>query len=150
MMFVGMLQFELLVRSSTSLKDKRRVVKSLKDRLHREHLCAVAEVDATEHQRLAVVGVSVVSGSATRASAVLDSIASKLSSVRDGEVGALTRMVCSMESLRPNEVDEFGDPVLPVGEAASLEAELLARGNAAATEADRAELGGGGDERGAA
>ena len=43
-MVVGILQFELLVPGATSLKDKRRVVKSVKDRLHREHLVSVAEV----------------------------------------------------------------------------------------------------------
>ncbi len=41
--FVGILQFELLIRQRRSLKDKRRVVRSVRDRLHREHLVSVAE-----------------------------------------------------------------------------------------------------------
>ena len=127
-MFVGVLQAELLVRSSESLKDKRRVVKSVKDRLHREHLCAVAEVDATEHHRLAVIGVSVVSAAAKRCDEVLSAIETKLAGERDAELGATTRFVTQMQSLRVSEVDEFGDPKLPEGEAASLEAELLRRG----------------------
>ncbi len=131
-MFVGLLQAELLVRSSDSLKDKRRVVKSVKDRLHREHLCAVAEVDATEHHRLAVIGVSVVSSAAARAGAVLDAVTDKLRAVRDAELGEVSRFVSHVEALRRSEIDEFGDPKLPDDQAAALERELLRRGREAA------------------
>ena len=43
-MVIGVLQFELRIRGSESLKDKRRVVRSVKDRLHREHMVSIAEV----------------------------------------------------------------------------------------------------------
>lgn len=92
-MFVGIYQFELIVRSSRSLKDKRRVVKSVKDRLHREHLVAVAEVAALEHHRLAVLGLAVVGGSAARIDATLDRIEAKLRARHDAELGQTMRQI---------------------------------------------------------
>lgn len=133
--FVGVLQAELLVRSSGSLKDKRRVVKSVKDRLHREHLCAVAEVGATEHHRLAVIGVSVVSAAAKRCDEVLAVIETKLGHERNAELGATSKYVAHMQSLRVSEVDMFGDPELPESEASVLRAELFARGTEGVLEA---------------
>src|SRR5258707_366794 len=57
-MMVGILQFELLIRGSESLKDKRRVIRSLKDRLHREHLVSVAEVGLLDNPRAARLGLA--------------------------------------------------------------------------------------------
>jgi uncharacterized protein YlxP (DUF503 family) len=145
--FVGVLQAELLIRASESLKDKRRVVKSVKDRLHREHLCAVAEVGATEHHKLAVIGVSVVSIAAKRCDEVLGAIETKLAHVRDAELGPVTKFVAQMQSLRVSEVNEFGDPALPEAEAASLEAELLARGAEGMRDADGGRSGADGGGR---
>ncbi len=42
---LGVLQFSLLVRGARSLKDKRRVVRSLKDRYKSRYNVSVAEVD---------------------------------------------------------------------------------------------------------
>ncbi|MFG0275166.1 MAG: DUF503 domain-containing protein [Phycisphaerales bacterium] len=92
-MFVGIYQFELLVRSSRSLKDKRRVVKSVKDRLHREHLVSVAEIAALDHQRLAVLGLALVGASAARIDSVFDRIESKLRALHDAELGETMRQI---------------------------------------------------------
>jgi len=82
-MVVGVLQFELLIEHAMSLKDKRRVVSGLKDRLHREHLVAVAEVDRLEAHRVAVLGLAVVSQSATHARSMPDRIIEQLRRGRD-------------------------------------------------------------------
>ncbi len=42
---LGVLQFSFLVRGSRSLKEKRRVVRSLKDRLRGRYNVSVAEVE---------------------------------------------------------------------------------------------------------
>lgn len=98
-MVIGILQFELIVRGSNSLKDKRRVVKSVKDRLHREHLVSIAEIGALEHHRLALMGISVVSNSTTYVNSVLDRIVTKLRRVRDAELGEVLREVLPTSSL---------------------------------------------------
>lgn len=98
-MFVGILQFELLIRGAESLKDKRRVVRSVKDRLHREHLVSVAEIGALEHQQLALMGLSFVSNSAGHVSNVLDRVVEKLRALHDAELGHLQRDVLQGDQL---------------------------------------------------
>jgi uncharacterized protein len=60
-MTVGVLQLELSVPDAFSLKDKRRVVKSLKDRIAHGHNVSIAEVGALDEHRRAVLGVAMVS-----------------------------------------------------------------------------------------
>ena len=60
-MTVGVLQIELTVIDAMSLKDKRRVVKSLKDRIAHAHNVSIAEVDALDEHRRAVIGMAMVS-----------------------------------------------------------------------------------------
>ena len=77
-MVVGVLQVELYLPDAMNLKDKRRVVCSLKDRLHREYRVAVAEVDRQDAHRLAVLGLATVSNGAVHARQVLDAIVREL------------------------------------------------------------------------
>ena len=59
-MVVGVLQLELHVPAAQSLKDKRSVIKRVKDQLRGRFNVAVAEVDANETWQRATVGVSAV------------------------------------------------------------------------------------------
>jgi uncharacterized protein len=59
-MFVGTLRVRLLVRESRSLKDKRQVLLSIKDRLRNRFNVSVAEVESQDHRQLAVLGVAMV------------------------------------------------------------------------------------------
>src|SRR5436305_132803 len=58
---VGVLQLELAVPDAMSLKDKRRVIKSLKDRIAHAHNVSIAEVAALDEHRRAVIGMAMVS-----------------------------------------------------------------------------------------
>ena len=60
-MVVGVLQMELAIPESMSLKDKRRAVKSLKDRLGNKHNVSVAEVDYLDEHRRCLMAVAMVS-----------------------------------------------------------------------------------------
>jgi len=60
-MIVGTLEVRLLMRESRSLKDKRQVVKSIKDRIRNEFNVSVAEVDELDNRQLAVLGMAMVS-----------------------------------------------------------------------------------------
>ncbi len=77
-MIVGILQFELLIPDPESLKDKRRVVRSVKDRLHQDHQVAVAEVAQQDNPARAVLGLSCVGTDARRIGEVLDHVTEKL------------------------------------------------------------------------
>ena len=60
-MTIGVLQLELSVGDAMSLKDKRRVVKSLKDRIAHGHNVSIAEVGALDEHRRAILGLAMVS-----------------------------------------------------------------------------------------
>ena len=57
-MTVGLLQLEVYLPAAQSLKDKRSVVKRLKDQLRGQFNVAVAELDPDEKWQRATVGVS--------------------------------------------------------------------------------------------
>ena len=82
-MIVGILQVELTIDHARSLKDKRRVVSSLKDRLHREQQVSVAEVDAHDVHNLVRLGVTVASSSVPHCQGVIDRVLKKISYHRD-------------------------------------------------------------------
>jgi len=63
-MVIGVLQVEIGVPDAMSLKDKRRVVKSLKDRIAHRHNVSIAEVGALDEHRRAVIGIAMVSNDA--------------------------------------------------------------------------------------
>jgi uncharacterized protein YlxP (DUF503 family) len=54
---VGLLTLELHIPDAQSLKDKRQVLRSLKDKLRREFNVAVAELDHQDVWQRSVVGV---------------------------------------------------------------------------------------------
>jgi uncharacterized protein YlxP (DUF503 family) len=82
-MVIGILQVEIGIDAPESLKDKRRVVKSLKDRLHREHMVAVAEVDRLDDLETAVLGIVTAGNDVGRLQSLLDRIVDKLRVGRD-------------------------------------------------------------------
>ncbi len=59
-MVIGIVTARLAIYHATSLKDKRRVVKSLKDRIRRKFNVSVAETDALESRQSAVITAAVV------------------------------------------------------------------------------------------
>jgi uncharacterized protein YlxP (DUF503 family) len=105
-MVIGILQFELVVRGAESLKDKRRVVRSVKDKLHREHQVSVAEVAAQDALTLAAMGLAAVGADGQRIGEVLDRITAKLRSLPDGELGACVRQVIHGSQLDPEPAQE--------------------------------------------
>lgn len=60
-MIVGTLRIELMIFGSRSLKDKRRVLQSLKKRIAAAFNVSVAEVDLHDAHQQAVLGVAMVS-----------------------------------------------------------------------------------------
>jgi uncharacterized protein YlxP (DUF503 family) len=92
-MVIGILQFEIIVRGAESLKDKRRVVRSVKDRLHREHQVSVAEVASHDALNLAGMGLALVGADGQRVGTVLDQITAKLRGLPEGELGSCNRQL---------------------------------------------------------
>jgi uncharacterized protein YlxP (DUF503 family) len=59
-MTIGVLQMELSIGDAMSLKDKRRVVKSIKDRIAHGHNVSIAEVGALDEHRRSILGLAMV------------------------------------------------------------------------------------------
>jgi len=60
-MLVGTLKVRLVIREARSLKDKRQVVTSIKDKLRNHFNISIAEVDEQDNRQLAVLGIAMVS-----------------------------------------------------------------------------------------
>jgi uncharacterized protein len=60
-MHIGVLQIEISIPDAMSLKDKRQVVKSLKDRIAHGHNVSIAEVGALDEHRRSIIGMAMVS-----------------------------------------------------------------------------------------
>jgi hypothetical protein len=73
-MFVGIGRYDLRLPESSSLKDKRSVVRTLTAMLHQKFRCAVAEVDHQDLRQRAAVGVSVVAGTSFQARKLLQEV----------------------------------------------------------------------------
>jgi uncharacterized protein YlxP (DUF503 family) len=71
---VKAVKITLRLSAAQSLKDKRRVVRSLVDQIRRRFNVAVAEVAAHDDRQLAVLGLASVSNSAYIADQVLDKV----------------------------------------------------------------------------
>lgn len=70
-MFVGVGRVVIQLPGARSLKDRRRVVKSLKDRLRAKLPVSVAEVGDLEQLHVATVGIAVISNESERCHEIL-------------------------------------------------------------------------------
>ncbi len=70
-MVVSMIQLVFEVPDSASLKDKRRIVRSVKDKFQRQFRMSAAEVDLQDSLSFAHIGGAIVSNSKTFGESVL-------------------------------------------------------------------------------
>jgi uncharacterized protein YlxP (DUF503 family) len=62
-MFIGIARYEIFIPEARSLKDKRRVLKSITGKVQAKFQVALAEVEFQDLWQRAAVGVSCVAGS---------------------------------------------------------------------------------------
>ncbi len=85
-MVVGVLQMRLLIREATSLKDKRRVVKSLRQRIRNEFNVSASEIDALDRRQSAVLGVAIVTNETRFADKVMAKVVDLVRRTRGAEL----------------------------------------------------------------
>jgi len=73
-MVVGLLQLWIRIPDAMSLKDKRRAIKSVKDRIANRFNVSVAEVGLLESRREAELGVAIVSNDSNHAQSCLSKV----------------------------------------------------------------------------
>ena len=83
-MVTGTLRIRLVLRAARSLKDKRRVIKGLKDRLRNKFNVSIAEIDHQDDRQRGTLGVAMV-GTDGR---YVNSVLSKLIDHLRGTAGA--------------------------------------------------------------
>src|SRR5215468_11128511 len=82
-MFVGVLRFSLEIVGARSLKDKRSVVRSLKERVQGRLKVSIAEVGNLDDPRRATFGVACVSNSKAVCDKLLADVASMAGVLKD-------------------------------------------------------------------
>ena len=85
-MIVGVLQLEISIGGAMSLKDKRRVVKSLKDRIANGHNVSIAEVGALDEHRRSIIGVAMVANDKAYVEGALSKLVDFVRTVRDADL----------------------------------------------------------------
>lgn len=85
-MHIGVLQFTVEIPYAESLKDKRRVVRSMKDKLRRQYNVSVAETDNQDELTLATIGVAAASSDVKQVNSLLDRLLNTLHDWRDASL----------------------------------------------------------------
>ena len=85
-MVVGVCTIEIHLPFSRSLKDKRRVVKSLKDRLRGRHNISLMEVDGQDLWQRTVLGIAAVGDGRTPLEGLFEAILAEVEAQIPGEV----------------------------------------------------------------
>ena len=71
-MIVKTLKLDLYISGSNSLKDKRRIVKSLIQRCRQKFNVSVSELENMDEWRQAVIGIAIITNSDSYADKILD------------------------------------------------------------------------------
>ena len=85
-MIIGVLQAELYMQGCSSLKEKRMIVKSLKDRIAKKFNVSVAELEYQDKWQRAQLAFAIVSNSKGHADQVLQKIFQLLDSEVNSEL----------------------------------------------------------------
>ena len=86
MLHIGILQFCLEISWSESLKDKRSVVQSVKERLRRKFNCSIAEIDDQDDVTIATLGAVFAGSDIKTLNATLDKLVDVLEDWRDASL----------------------------------------------------------------
>jgi len=85
-MHVGICTLHLRLAGSHSLKEKRRIVKSIKDRVKNKFNVSIAEVDMLDSWQWAVLGVACVSNDSGFANSVLSNVINLIEDIHLAEL----------------------------------------------------------------
>lgn len=77
-MVIGVLEVRLAIYGAHSLKDKRRVTRSVRDRLGRRHNISIAEVGDLDRHQAATFGMAMVANDARFVEGALHKIVEEL------------------------------------------------------------------------
>jgi hypothetical protein len=85
-MTIGVLEVEMRIPDATSLKTKRMVVKSLKDRIRNKFNVSVAEISHLSNRKHCLLGIAHLSNATSFTNHVLSDVLNFIQSCRQVEV----------------------------------------------------------------
>jgi uncharacterized protein YlxP (DUF503 family) len=86
-MTIGVLQIELEIPEAQSLKDKRSVVKGLKDRIAARHNVSIAEVGALDEHQRSLIAMVMVANDRKYVESALSKLVDLVRGVRQANLG---------------------------------------------------------------
>lgn len=86
-MVIGICRIDLILHGNNSLKGKRQVVKSLKDKVSGKFNVSIAEVDELDKWGRAIIGISVVGNDRTYVNSVLDNVVNFIEGLHTAQLG---------------------------------------------------------------
>ena len=87
MFHIGVLQFTVDIPHATSLKDKRRVIRSMKDRMRRHFNVSVAEVEDLDVHNVATMAAVMAGTDVPYLNGAMDQLLNTLRDLREGSLG---------------------------------------------------------------
>jgi len=98
-MWLGVVTCELVVPGARSLKEKRRSVRSLVDRMYRRHRVSVAETGYHDLHQRAEISIAVVAGSEGEVDRLLASLRGMTDDLHDAAVARWEEQVMNGDQL---------------------------------------------------
>jgi len=98
-MWLGVVTCELVVPGARSLKEKRRSVRSLVDRMYRRHRVSVAETGYHDLHQRAEISIAVVAGSEGEVDRLLASLRGMTDDLHDAGVARWEEQVMNGDQL---------------------------------------------------
>lgn len=86
-MIIGTLKLDFYIHGNSSLKGKRRVLKSLKDRMRRMFNVSVAEIDNHDKWQRATIGVALLGRDKSSVNSALDNVLNFMRDMHEIELG---------------------------------------------------------------
>ena len=83
---VGTLKLSLYIRNNQSLKEKRKVVKSIVAKVHKKFNVSIAEIGSNDKWQMVELGISAVGNDRRFVNSALDNILSFLDSLYLGDI----------------------------------------------------------------
>jgi uncharacterized protein YlxP (DUF503 family) len=105
-MYVGVAAFELQIEGAESLKDKRMVVRSARDRILSRFDVSIAEVALQDVHQRARLGIAAVSSDATKLESLMQKIESFVENEVDARLLGWSSEVMKFEDTGPVELPE--------------------------------------------
>ncbi|MEK6545144.1 MAG: DUF503 domain-containing protein [Nitrospinota bacterium] len=85
-MFVGICRIELFLHSNDSLKGKRRILKSIKERIRNNFNVSISEVGSNDKWQTAEIGVAAISNEKRHLNSILNKVVDFIDAMHTAEM----------------------------------------------------------------